>query len=354
MIRLHSLTLPQRFRRESPIPPAARHPDFDARHDFRTLWYDAVWRDGAVTLVCPKLFNFEHLIRRAEWRLDGEPARLGRIVRTPRHDLVRLRAPARPARIEIAVEGVTGGSGVSAAALDRFAGKNAHVAISRNNDLRWIADFARFHKQTHGLQAMVLFDNASDAYSIADIEAALAPVGLDAVLVIPTPFAYGPTGRSKYLQTAVLDIARLRFLARARAVLVCDIDELVIPTGKSVFDAAADSPLGLASVPGKFYYPAPGSQPPHTHAMHYFHMADRPPNQAKYCIVPGGPLRFASWDVHKPNIPSIDKLIRRRDMRFLHCAAVSTNWKGNRRHDIPAGTVEDPQARAALARVFGG
>lgn len=352
---LSGLVLPDRFRRESPIPPRRRHPDFAARHDFHTIWYDAFWRDGAVILVCPKLHNFERLVRRAEWRLDGRRAALRRIVRRSRHDMVHIAAPDRPARIEIAVEGFAGGSAVGATLDARFAGRNVHVAISRNNDLGWIRDFAMFHRQTQGLQAMVLFDNASDAYGIEDIEAALAPVGLDTVLVVPTPYPYGPPGWSKYLQTAVLEIARLRFVARARAVLLCDIDELVLSgrEGRSIFDAAAGSRLGFASIDGEWYYPRPGTAPPFVHADHVFRKASPRRSPAKYCIVPDGPLRGLSWNVHKPHFVSFDKLMRRRDLRFIHCRGVTTNWKPNRRLAIPADVLPDPEVAAALRRVFG-
>ncbi|WP_095588454.1 hypothetical protein [Actibacterium ureilyticum] len=353
-IQLNGLALPaERFRRH--VPAAAQDlPDsFGARHDFNWLWYDAFWRDGRVHLICPKLFNFEPLVRAATWHLDGAPARIARIRRRRRHDIITLRARVKPREIAVAFDGFAGQSAVGDCPFDLFRGLNAHVAISQNNDLQWIHDFALFHKREHGLQAMLLFDNASDRYTPEDIHAALEPVGLDTVAVVPTPYPYGPTGRYKYLQTSVLDIARLRFLRDSRATLVCDIDELFLTDGPSLFDVAAGSRLGFASFNGYWHYPGADHTGPASHRDHVYTHTPRRGSNSKYCIVPGGPLRWLGWDVHKPDFMSLDKLVRHDRIRFMHCRAVTTNWKGGNRYDSPGDLVIDPDAQRALSRVFG-
>lgn len=349
---LNGLELPQGFRRVIPAPEHEQPDVFAARHDFHMLWYDAFWRDGRVIAVCPKLFNFEHLLRGAHWQLDGRPVPPPRIRRRGRHDILIFRAPVCPQTLMIGFDGFSGQSPVARADPSGFAGLNTHVAISQDNDLCWIRDFARFHKQHHGLQAMLLFDNASTRYTPQEVAEALAPVGLEHVVVVPTPYLYGPRGRFKYLQTSVFEIARQRFLARARAVLVCDIDELVVTKGLSIFDAAVASRLGYVSVRGAWHYPGPEGQPPFSHADHFWHLPQPRDAKSKYCIVPQGPLRWVSWDVHKPELASFDRLVRRRDMSFLHCRAISTSWKGGNRQSVPKGIVENPRARAALTQVF--
>ena len=51
------------------------------------------------------------------------------------------------------------------------------------------------------------------------------------VVSVPLPYgafpARGSRSRALFLQTALWNIARLRFLRDARAVLPCDVDELV-------------------------------------------------------------------------------------------------------------------------------
>lgn len=351
---LNGLALPaDQYRRQVPVPTAQLPEAFELRHDFNWLWYDAFWRDGRVYLVCPKLFNFASLLRRAEWRIDGAPARVARIQNLRRHDIVTLNAACKPVEIRLSLDGFKGGSAVSDCPFDLMAGLNAHVAISHNNDLQWIHDFALYHKREQGLQAMLLFDNASDRYGVDDIHAALAPVGLESVVVVPTPYPYGPRGALKYLQTSVLDIARLRFLRDARATLVCDIDELVVTEGPNVFDATARNWLGFSTFNGQWRFPAEKVTSGTCHADHIYQSASAERCNAKYCIVPNGPLRRLSWDVHKLDFISVDKLLRRKAIHFLHCSAVTTDWKGQERYELPDDLTIDPKAQSAFQRVFG-
>jgi hypothetical protein len=250
------------LRRDHVAKAADRGEKYDASYDFLTLSYDAVFApdEGGTVLVCPKLLNLEQVLREGEVRLDGRRVR-PQFRRFRRYDLAVLPCGTRPERVEIAFDGWRGEAAVSAAERT-FAGRNCLLTVSKDNPLRWIADWARFHVRAHGADAALVFDNGSMSYTPGELAEALAGAGLGVVRVAPAPQPYGPIplrgSRSKgmFLQQALLNLARRRFLGAARAVLQCDVDELVVGrNGRSVFDAAARSRAGFVKFPGVWRTP---------------------------------------------------------------------------------------------------
>ncbi|NSX54871.1 hypothetical protein [Parasulfitobacter algicola] len=338
--------------RESDVPKAFWGPNYEAEFDHDTLWYDAIGMADRVRLVCPKLLNLEAIFKTGQVFVDGWPVR-PRIRRYRRHDLVDLPWKGPKPEIEVRYGDWVGQSMVNPAVPDRLAGLNVHVAISKNNDLQWLADFARFHIQHHDLQAMVLMDNGSDRYGLDEIGAVLRQTGLQDVIVLDVPFPYGPRGvkkmkrKNKYLQTAMLNALRFRFLGQARAVLQCDIDELVWAGGKSVFDAAVAHPLGYVQFPGEWRYPKDGTR----HGAHRYRLEGRDGCPTKYCIVPGGPMRRFSWDIHRLERLAFGQFLTSKRAEYWHCAGISTNWKGWNRLNNQDKANLDPVADQALKAV---
>ncbi len=314
------------------VAPEHRAPGFEAAYDHHTLWYDAVRVGGKVHLICPRLYDLRPLLD--EVRADGRPLGHARLRRSRRHEIAQLAAPPDAAELSLAIGDWQACSGISEDGAAHFAGLNASMHVSRDNRLEWLADWARFHVAEHGLEAMLVMDNASTEYPPEAILEALAPTGLKRAVVLVVPQPYGPTrgktgkGGAKFLQPAMLNLARLRFLRRARAVLNADIDELVWARGGSVFDAAVRSPLGLVSFAGEWRQPPPRTAPPFIHAQHVHTRRGDWPCPTKYCIRPDGPLRWAGWDVHRPETALPVGLRPRRDMGYWHCRGISTDWKG--------------------------
>lgn len=334
-------------RRAAPLPEGARGPAFDAAFDATTLWYDAVTLGRRLHLVCPKLANLAPLL--AHLRVDGDKPRLRRKSHR-RHDIVTTRAGA----LSLALGGHHWQTTPSPDQRHLFQGLRASLHISKNNDLDWIRDWARFHISAHGLEAMLVMDNGSDAYAPEQILDALQGLGLRRAVVLKVPQPYGPPrtkahpGTAKYLQPAMLNLARLRFLGHARAVLNVDIDELVWAKG-SVFAAAERSPLGYVSFKGAWRLPRPGATEPR-HADHTRQRPDGKPCPTKYCLTPRGPIGRLSWDVHRPDWTLLPSRLVRRDIGYWHCQAITTNWKGHDRLRDRGLGPEDPATAAALAR----
>ena len=236
MIRFFSLSSADlgnfELRRDFVTDPAGQDATYLQAYDRTTLWYDAFWRDGRVFLICPSLMNFAPLIRAAEFKLDGRPAKIARLRHYSRHDVIELKSSNCPAEISVTGEGFDATTPVNQTILGRFAGMNAHFTMSLDNDPEWIRDFAVFHRKTQDLQAMVLFDNGSTRYPLSTIEDALEDAGLRDFIIVSAPQSYGrnATGpkmhAAKFLHPALINVARLRFLGKARAVLNVDIDEL--------------------------------------------------------------------------------------------------------------------------------
>ncbi|QFS82112.1 hypothetical protein FIU97_04910 [Roseivivax sp. THAF40] len=351
------LAFPPHLRRASILKAKYRPEGYDDGFDADTFWYDAIWARGRVHLVCPPLNNLKSVVLGAEYRLDGSPARIRRKRSYKRHTVLELDAPQTPERISVQIGDWTGESAVSAAGLPGIDGARVHFYINKDNDLRWMADHARFTKARHGLDAVMVIDNGSTRYGPDEIAETLRGQGVTP-LVFSAPYPYGPVGlppfrrTEKYLQTALFNALRLRGLDRAGAVLNCDLDELVLGAD-SVFEAARASRLKFLQIRGQWMTPPPGGQPPFSHADHVFRHDPPKPCPTKWCLDPSGPLGRFSWDIHGFERLGLLHNLPARDFRFLHCRGVSTAWKGKRRLKVPDDIVRDPEAAAILGAVFG-
>ncbi|UMA67071.1 hypothetical protein LVO79_18840 (plasmid) [Roseivivax marinus] len=320
-------------RRLSRVAPRFQKEGYGEAFDALTLWVDAIWHDGEVTLVCPRLNNLVPVIHEGTFTLDGD-TRAKSLRSFYRHSLVRLKSPEPPRRISFATGGQVYETAVHAEDRDRFRGRNVIVTMSKDNDLVWIEDFARFHAETQGAEGIVFIDNGSTLYGKADIERTLAWAGLDA-LVLRTCLPFGPRGRSPYantelyLQTCVLNAVRLRFLQHARAVLCCDIDELVLGrTATSVFDATWHSTFGLTRFGGEWRYAPPPLRPELVrHDDHALFDPVKKPSPAKWCVRPSGPLGDLQWRPHILEGFAFNWAFHSSAFTYHHCRQITTGWK---------------------------
>lgn len=345
------------------IPEAERPADHDARYDALGLVQDAVHIAGAgvVRLFCPPPLDLAAAFREGAFRLNGRPARIRRLRRRRRYAVAELDAPTRPERLGFAFRGWETEVAVqSDADCAAFAGRNVLLTLSRDNPLEWIADWARFHAAEHGADAVLFLDNGSACPPEALAETLAAVPGIAVVRVARTERPYGPMplrgskSRAMFLQTCLLNLARFRWLWRARAVLQGDIDELVVSrSGASVFDAAAAARAGWIKYRGLWRAPMGAADAQPRHADHWGVLDDAKPCPAKYCIVPAGPMRRHSWNVHNLDLVPFSRRFETADFHYLHCRGVTTRWKGEKSRTHLADRPPDESARALLARVLG-
>lgn len=73
-----SLSLPAHMQRASVLAEKYRPEGYLAAMDRDTLWYDAIWSEGRLYLVCPPLNNFRAGFRKAVFRGDDRVLKLRR------------------------------------------------------------------------------------------------------------------------------------------------------------------------------------------------------------------------------------------------------------------------------------
>jgi hypothetical protein len=343
------------------IPEADRPENHDARYDALGLVHDVVHVADAsvVRLYCPPPLELGVVFREGAFGLDGRAAPLRRLRRRRRYAVAEFAAPERPERLTLAFRGweveVPVRSDADCAA---FAGRNVLVTLSKDNALKWVADWARFHAAEHGADAVLFLDNGS-AYPPERLVEALADVpGIAVVRVARIDRPYGPMplrgskSRAMFLQTALLNLARVRWLWRARGVLQIDVDELVVGRqGRSVFDATVAARAGFVKFRGLWRTPMGDPEAP-VHADHWGVLDDGMPCPAKYCIVPAGGMRRHSWNVHNLDLVPFSRRFESAEFHYLHCRGITTRWKREHsRQDLGARPV-DAEARALLERVL--
>jgi hypothetical protein len=347
-------------RRAVNVSLASTPRDFADQYDFDTLFYDAfyVQRRRAVCLICPPLLNFQPGMERARFWSEGAGSLDRPVIRNyKRFSEVWLHGGGGADVLHFCFEGQSGQAVIGSDETKSFAGLNCAAIKSKDNDLRWVRDWTEYHVRVHGLQGLVFFDNASSRYGVDELVAVLSEVeGLRRAVVIPAPYKFGvySLNDTMFLQVGLLNIARLRFLSRARAVLCLDLDELVAPTPEgSVFDTAMRTPFGYLVFEGCWREAMPGANEPVRHSDHVFEPHDSRVRNTKYCICPGKLAGGSHWDIHGAIRGRIKKLFVDPRVRYWHCRQISTGW--NRRlRQAPdgAGLRQDETTSDLFRQVF--
>jgi hypothetical protein len=245
----------------------ARDASFDNRYDNDTLFYDVFW--GAyvsgdkrhIIAIGPPLRNLEPRFKtlRITSVADGSivPWQYRAL---DRHMQIYITAPDTARALLFESELGTFTVELPTVSAQPFAGKRVLMTKSKDNDLQWIADWASFHRDVHGINAVLLYDNASTTYSSKDVVDCLAQVPGIVSAVVPWPFKFGPQGidatqywDSDYCEYGILEHARRCFLSGASAVINADIDEVILSTdGASVCEAAIKSWSGIVRYHGRW------------------------------------------------------------------------------------------------------
>jgi len=347
---LSSLILPKNLglARDYVAPPSARPDGYEESYDRLTFFYDAIYVESrrSICLVCPKLMNLNRLVKEGEFRVGGQLRKAVVRQRSDRYDEIWIPAEGPLPTLSFRWESFEADVRVNGQEPGAFQNRRCGLIKSRNNDLAWIRDWARYHIEVHDMDAILFFDNDSDRYEPRQIIETLDQIkGLESVRVLSVPLSYGPLGkpgawahRAKFLQVGLLNIGRIRFLSKCASVLSCDLDELVAPiSGSSIFEETEKSRLGFRVIGGNWLVTEPGHKGPVSHADHRYRVRTAASCPRKYCVVPGGPLQSLYWDTHgiyhwKALLGRTLKwLCSRPDLEFWHCRSLTDYWKPHRR-----------------------
>lgn len=361
IIQLSSITFPEgTFSRDYVVPHAVRSSDDAAHYDRQCLTYDVFYDFSTmqIILLCPKLVNFENIIRSATITSSYGLHRIQKIQKHRLYDVVYLMPTPRPERVDFCFKVFKINVEIKHDVQDFLSGCRAVVAISKNNNLQWIRDWAEFYSKYHGADAVLLFDNDSSIYKPKDIRRMLSTVNnIKKVVIVQAPFKYGPRlnrSKEKFLQESLLNLGRIRFLNKCRSVLSVDIDELVICKGdKSIFEITERSIFGYTLFFESWRYAATISDDIRHKDHCWKSLISHKNPKTKYCIDPKGLLASKSWSVHSiRGIPQwLQRVMHTRSAQYLHCRQISTNWHYNRVENTPA-LVQDSRAAQVLSKIF--
>jgi len=360
-------------------PGLRRPPEFFAQFEDRALAYDCFRHaDGArILLVGPPPMNLMPAWRAATYAALPSGTRLAPVFHVSLSTMITELSGAPPGTtaVRLTVAEQSFELAVQPNHAADFAGRKVLFTMSKDNDLAWIAEWARWHQRLHGTDAVVLFDNGSSRYGTGEIENTLLGVpGIDKVVVLRWPYAYGMTDPALrvnpfyilFLQVSSMSVALRRFAPAAAGLLNCDIDELVsTPSGTTIYELCERSRQGLVAMRGRFMEAeadagVAAGQRTHRHYTSYLadpkRAASRP---SKWILDPRRPW-VRSLAVH----PYMHWIERRpwfaktmpTDVFYRHFRGINTNWKQPRtqaRHASSDELVQDAEfARLVIADAF--
>ena len=345
--------MPRAHARDSVRPPAFREGDFEQEHDSTTLFYDTFWYGSEILMLGPPLNNLAASF--ADMRVIALPSGTSCSSRTrvlELHHQVWVTAPEGTEQLILHT-----GAGdivvpVRPPEPSAFAGLRVLCTMSKDNELVWIEDWVRFHRDIHGAEAVLVYDNASTAYSAEQLQERLEKLdGIVAAQVVDWPFKYGPQGYkalgywdSAYSQPGVFEHARWSSLADARSVMNGDVDELVhSPRGSRLFETVESSRFGVLRYNGLWMPTTDRATlaahlPPRHRDFQYYttprvEWNRRPPRRGfsapKWAVVPRRSPSGSQWQVHRVKRWPAAALIT-PEFRYRHYRRLSTGWKYDR------------------------
>jgi len=317
-------------------------------YDYKTLVYDAFFSaiEKRIILICPKLLNFEEIVKHGKFSSDLGIHQIKSIKTRDQYSEIRLnpKLSNTPQWLLFKYNDIELKCHISYQDIETFQNLNCLIALSKDNRLEWIFDWAKHHVKKQGVQAILLIDNNSTVYNTDQIHETLKSVpGLQQHGIIEAPFSWGPTNvkdrkHAWFLQTAMLNLARLRFFSKAAGVLSVDIDELVFTKkNKTIFDFANQSILGFCISRQYWIYPklAINSSNPPFHADHVYYEnspkvnAHQSKKQTKFCVNPAKQIGMKWWKVHGSPLP-LNRLAVTPKVWHYHCFGISTNWNNKK------------------------
>ena len=367
--------IPVGWRRDSTRPAELRDANFDEEHDGTTLFYDAFWSGSEVLLLGPPLNNLTSTMQ--DLRVVALPSGTPCTFRTRTlelHQQLWVSAPAGTSCLVLS----TGMGEIIVAVKPRraspLAGRRVLCTMSKDNELVWIEDWVRFHRDLHGADAVLVYDNASTAYAAELLQERLSALaGIAVAQVVTWPYRYGPQGFQKlgywdstYSQPGVFEHARWSLLAEARSVMNGDVDEVVHSrNGARLFEAVEASRFGVLRYNGLWMPTTDRSrvsadQPPRYRDFEHhldpkIDWTRRPPRRSfsspKWAVVPSRCPPRAQWQVHRVKRWPAAAVIT-PTFSYRHYRRLSNGWKYDRAdaqaydpamHSYDAGLVRDYQ-----------
>jgi hypothetical protein len=362
------LTADAALRRNATRRVEWRQAAYDEEFDATTLFYDVVAAGHGLVFIGPPLHNLLPAFRDA--RLDQRRISATGALFHLRHRCCDVWTPwgtGGASRLELGRESFEFTPQPTAHHLYR--GRRVLYTLSKDNEVAWIVDWARFHVSNHGADAVLIYDNASSKYSGDTLESSLrkALPGLE-INVVHWPYKYGPQGisdlngwDSDFCQAGAFHDARFRFLADAASVLNCDVDEFVVSdSGASIFASTERSADGYLLFAGSWLssvLPDDASSPGTPSELRHWHFrflerARVGGCPTKWCVVPRRCMLEEQWSTHSV-LGRDAPVCELQHFSYRHFRSISTSWKYQRHWPAtydPRRHQFDPALDRSLAR----
>jgi len=336
------------LKRRMPRPPELRQKGYEDEFDFHTVFFDTFrLPSGGTRFLGPRPLNLKKIINQSTLTLDGRTKKLtdweglsyGRVNRTYRMDIEQ-----NFDRFEISLPvGQTLSGTVQENRSELFRGRRVLMTMIKYDPLEWVAQWAEFHVNAQGIDALLIYNNEALNYTSEDIEHALKAVpGLEVIVVIDWSFPYGPGAGgsglwdSAFAQTGAMEHARYRFLSEAACVVNADVDELVFShhATETVASLVAKSRSGYlryycrdASGPNGLDRRKPQAERRFSDS-YYVDVTGRE-RLGKWVVVPSlCPAKF-EWGTHQIGQMESD-LGKARFLCYRHFGEFNTGWKSER------------------------
>ncbi|TSI13933.1 hypothetical protein [Brevibacterium aurantiacum] len=353
------------FKRTPPRPTELQEADYMGKFDADTILYDAYRTDTHIRLTCPPLLNLE----------DEVISELARAV-GPTHDVLVSNLD-RVSHIDISdptktIDQVQVSFGtkeyllsVTPSRLEDYSNKTVLLSKSKNNDLQWLSDWAKYYATQHHVDAILLYDNGSTEYTAEQARQAITVEGIEVATVVSWPFRFGPQGGkwsgstkrpwdSDFCEYGIIEHARHKYLGKSSVLISHDIDELlVVEDNNPILEHLKTCKADYLQYSGIWIEDIRDnkSEPPRFQDYQYANSKGTP-TTTKWLAHPQKIQTAKQWKTHSVNGAQAET---NPFLKHRHFKGITTNWKWDRsesRDHPKAGEIVDYALRSNLENAF--
>lgn len=344
--------------------PELQQAGFTEQFDFDTLFYCAYQVEDVIRFDGPPMLNLQREIASSSWFVDDKKISEDDLSVVDLERACGLTIAAVGEKLEWNLGEQNFSAEIGSSYVSVFEGLKCVYTKSKNNDLKWIVDWATFYSRYHDIEGVLIYDNGSTLYSPEELLAALTDVdGLKSIVIVDWPHKFGPhagtSGKwdSDFFQHAVSANAQRRFLAKAKCVVSCDIDELILTDdNRPIYEHLLESEQGYLRYGDRLISGVPVNENFDSDKEFSFsdfgYYSEKPTKITfKWSCIPSSLPRRARWLTH-----AVAGIYSGNENHVLgrHFYAISTGWKYPRELSLAADKSDlkiDRQLRSALEQV---
>lgn len=319
-----------------PRPLELRQSNYLELYDFDTLFYDVCYSKGRLLFLSPPLADdvwakvIDNILVNDEY-LHSKEFQLYKSNKVHKLILFEKEIP----KVKLFNNEI---KNLYLDKIDFSKYKKVLFTKQKNNDILWIKDWIKWHVKHHKIDAVIIYDNSSDAYTLEELSNGIQKLDCASV-VVNMPFIFGPgayetsSWDSDYFQYFALEHARYVYCADDAMLLHVDIDELVISSsGLPVFNELVEG-KSIVFFQGKWVEVE--NKPTNEKVAHKSH------NLLEI------DSRYANkWVANLKNIPDsvflrvhdksgeLNSVSNSINSMFLHFRSITTNWKLDRARKV--------------------